>query len=66
MNNENKRTSSVIDDGTYVVKKSRKSSIFAFIVCVLVAFIIWASAEATEKKQQEALQEQIAVVAENT
>lgn len=29
------------DDGSYVVKKSRKFDIFAFIVCVLVAFVIW-------------------------
>ena len=29
------------DDGSYVVKKSRKFDIFAFIVCLLVAFIIW-------------------------
>ena len=36
------------DDGTYVVKKSKKSSIFAFILCVLIAFVIWAYAEATE------------------
>lgn len=38
----------VHDDGTYVVKKSRKSSIFAFVLCVLIAFVIWAYAEATE------------------
>lgn len=37
------------DDGSYVVKKTKKSSIFAFVVCVLVAFVIWAYAEATEK-----------------
>ena len=41
------------DDGSYVVKKSKKSSIFAFVICVLVAFIIWAYAEATEKKNEE-------------
>ncbi len=32
------------DDGTYVVKKSRKSNILAFILCLLVAFVIWAYA----------------------
>ena len=30
------------NDGSYVVKKSRKSSVFAFIVCFLIAFVIWA------------------------
>lgn len=44
-----KRENTVMhDDGTYVVKKSKKSSIFAFILCVLIAFVIWAYAEATE------------------
>ena len=33
------------DDGTYVVKKSRKSNILAFILCLLVAFVIWAYTE---------------------
>ena len=36
------------NDGTYVVKKSRKSSILAFVFCVIIAFFIWAYAEATE------------------
>ena len=30
------------NDGSYVVKKSKKSSLFAFIICFLIAFIIWA------------------------
>ncbi|MBE6577127.1 MAG: hypothetical protein E7653_03210 [Ruminococcaceae bacterium] len=30
------------NDGSYVVKKSKKSSIFAFIICFLIAFVIWA------------------------
>jgi hypothetical protein len=47
--------SSEHDDGSYVVKKSKKSSILAFIICILVAFIIWAYAEATEKKNEEKL-----------
>ena len=33
------------DDGSYVVKKSRKFDVFAFIICVLVAFVIWVYAE---------------------
>ncbi len=41
------------DDGTYVVKKSRKSSILAFILCFLLAVVIWSYAEAEEKRQEE-------------
>ena len=41
------------DDGSYVVKKTKKSSILAFILCILIAFVIWAYAEATEKSQAE-------------
>lgn len=37
------------DDGSYVVKKSKRSSIMAFIICLLIAFVIWAYATATEK-----------------
>ena len=33
------------DDGSYVVKKNRKFDIFAFIACLLVAFLIWSFAE---------------------
>ena len=29
------------EDGNYVVKKTRKHSVLAFIVCALVAFTIW-------------------------
>lgn len=28
-------------DGTYVVRKNKKSNIIAFIVCVLIAFVLW-------------------------
>ena len=35
-------------DGSYVVKKSRKSNIFAFILCLLLAFFIWAYTQSTE------------------
>lgn len=41
------------DDGSYVVKKTKKSSILAFIFCVLIAFVIWAYAEATDNAQKE-------------
>lgn len=38
------------DDGTYVVRKSRRSNILAFILCVLVAFVIWAYSVTKEQK----------------
>jgi hypothetical protein len=34
-------------DGSYVVKKSRRSNIFAFVLCVLLAFFIWAYTQST-------------------
>ena len=40
------------DDGTYVVKKTRKSSVAALIVCLLVAFIIWCYAKTVALKEQ--------------
>ena len=36
-----KQKDQAFDDGSYVVKKKRNFDIFAFIVCVLVAFVIW-------------------------
>ena len=54
-----RETSEVHDDGTYVVKKSKKSSILAFIICVLIAFVIWAYAEATDD-QMKAVTESVA------
>ena len=44
-----------IDDGSYVVKKTKKSSILAFVFCVLLAFVIWAYAEADEKRDNSAM-----------
>ena len=45
------------DDGSYVVNKSRKRNIIAFILCVLIAFVIWLYASnIEEKKQAEAMQ----------
>ena len=40
------------DDGTYVAKKSKKSSVLAFILCLLIAFVIWAYADATESESK--------------
>ena len=48
MHRQNERMSEH-DDGTYVVRKSRKSNILAFILCLLVAFVIWAYTESYGK-----------------
>ena len=40
------------DDGSYVVKKSRKLNIFAFVVCFLIALVIWIYATNTEDKNK--------------
>ena len=42
------------DDGTYVVKKSRKGNIVAFVLCALIAMIIWLYAINDEKKEAAA------------
>ena len=31
----------VYDDGTYVVKKSKRTGVIALIVCLMIALIIW-------------------------
>ena len=38
------------NDGDYVVKKSKKNNVFAFIVCVLIALTIWIYTKNTEIK----------------
>lgn len=38
------------EDGSYVIKKNRRSNILAFIVCVLIAFSIWAIAEGSKAR----------------
>lgn len=56
-----KQNERVHDDGSYVVKKSKKRNIIAFILCLLIAFIIWLYASnMEEKKQAEAKQNAIA------
>ncbi len=40
------------DDGTYVVKKNHKMNIAAFIICLLIAFIIWIYATNVEAKEE--------------
>ncbi len=57
----NKNTDTEHDDGSYVTKKSKKSSIFAFIVCVLIAVVVWAYAEATETQRLAAESTSVAV-----
>ena len=54
------------DDGTYVVKKNRKVNIIAFVLCFLVAFVIWIYATNTEKKEQSEEQSGSAVSALET
>lgn len=48
-----KQDESMHDDGSYVVKKSRKGNIVAFVLCVLIAFIIWLYATNMESKKQD-------------
>ena len=48
-----KRNESSRDEETYVAKKNGKVNIFAFILCVLIAFIIWLYASNLEKKNKE-------------
>ena len=50
------------EDGSYVVKKSRRSNILAFIVCVLIAFSIWAIAEGSKARSDDANNTQTACV----
>ncbi len=40
------------DDGSYVVKKSRKLNVVAFVVCFLIALVIWIYATNTENKDK--------------
>ena len=39
--NKNRSHGVASDDGAYVVKKSKKLNIFAFVLCVLASFSIW-------------------------
>ena len=50
------------DDGSYIVKKSRKSNILAFILCVLIAFVIWAYAVNKEQKIAEETADNVSVI----
>ena len=50
------------EEGSYVVKKSRRFNILAFIVCVLIAFSIWAIAEGSKARSGDANNTQTACV----
>ena len=62
--NKEKLTEAGHDDGSYVIKKSRRSSVFAFILCVLIAIVVWAYADATETQRLEAESSSVAVPAD--
>ena len=47
-----KKIEYVNDDGSYVVKKSKKSNIFAFVLCVIIAFVIWLYTVSVEINEQ--------------
>lgn len=58
-----KQNERVENDGTYVVPKNRKKSILAFILCVLVAFLIWIYASNKEDKERTEGEEESSSVA---
>ena len=43
----------VYEDGSYVVKKSRKHNILALIICILVAFVVWLYAANQEREENK-------------
>ncbi len=58
-----KQNDCVENDGTYVVPKNRKKNILAFILCVLVALLIWIYASNKEDKERAEGGEDSAAVA---
>lgn len=48
-----KKIEQVNDDGSYVVKKSKKSNIFAFIICIIIAFVIWMYSVSVDLNEQK-------------
>ena len=56
----------VYDDGTYVVKRSRKHNILAFIICLLVAFLVWVYAANKEREEIKDKETQVTQSADNT
>ena len=47
-----KQMENMHDDGSYVVKKSRKGNIVALIVCFLIAVLIWLYITDAETRRQ--------------
>lgn len=41
------------ENGAYVIKKSKRSSVVAFIISIVVAFLIWSYAEALALKEEK-------------
>lgn len=41
------------DEESHVTKKNKKFNIFAFILCVLIAFVIWLNASNAETNDKE-------------
>ena len=47
-----KRKERAEDDGSYVVPQNRKMNVFAFVICFLVALLIWIYATNMENKEK--------------
>ena len=47
-----KQMENMHDDGSYVVKKSRKGNVVALIVCFLIAVLIWLYVTEAETRRQ--------------
>ena len=47
-----KQTESFYEEAQPTVKKKRKHNIFAFVICFLIAFIIWIYASNLEEKKK--------------
>ncbi len=47
-----KQSETIHDDGTYVVRKSRKQNMIAFILCLLIAVVIWLYASNLEQRKK--------------
>ena len=49
-----KQMENMHDDGSYVVKKSRRGNVVALIVCFLIAVLLWLYVTNAELKRQNA------------
>ena len=48
-----KQNQTARDEGSHFVEKNKKFHIFAFILCVLIAFVIWLYASNLEKNNKD-------------